>query len=95
MSPDRVESHILNLAADLEITNTIIILRGESPEHVMRIDCHNCRYYFVTWNQQFPHGCRAMGFKSWRYPIDEVRSASNGADCLLYQPKRNRDKKDL
>ncbi len=67
----------------------------------MRIDCRKCRYYFVTWNKQFPHGCRAMGFKSWRYPIDEVRGAFKemrgalnkihgalkGADCLLYHPK--------
>jgi predicted nucleic acid-binding Zn-ribbon protein len=73
----------------------------------MRIDCHKCRYYFVTWNQQFPHGCRAMGFKSDRYPIDEVRGALNevrgalnemrgalkGADCLLYEPKRKGIKK--
>lgn len=62
----------------------------------MRIDCHNCRYYFVTWKQQFPHGCRAMGFKSRRYPIDEVRSALRGADCLLYEPKRRAiNKSDL
>jgi hypothetical protein len=53
----------------------------------MRIDCRKCRYYFVAWNKQFPHGCRAMGFKSWRYPIDEVRGALKGADCLLYEPK--------
>jgi hypothetical protein len=60
----------------------------------MRIDCHKCRYYFVTWNQRFPHGCRAMGFKSRRYPIDEVRSALNGADCLLYRPKAKRVNKN-
>jgi len=65
----------------------------------MRIDCRKCRYFFVTWNKQFPHGCRAMGFKSWRYPIDEVRGALNkmrgalkGADCLLYEPKMKRAK---
>ncbi|MBW2410826.1 MAG: uracil-DNA glycosylase [Deltaproteobacteria bacterium] len=53
----------------------------------MRIDCHKCRFYFVTWNEQFPHGCRAMGFKSRRYPIDEVRSAMKGAECLLFESK--------
>jgi len=49
-----------------------------------------------------------MGFKSWRYPIDEVRGALNkmrgalnkmrgalkGADCLLYEPKGKRINKD-
>ena len=60
----------------------------------MRIDCRICIYYFVTWNDQFPHGCRAMGFKSRRSPIDEVRSAMKGADCLLYRPKGRRANKD-
>ena len=59
----------------------------------MVIDCHKCTYYYVTWNAQFPNGCRAMGFKSWYYPIDEVRSAVKGKDCLLYTPKEKPNKK--
>ncbi|MCU0585230.1 MAG: hypothetical protein MUC46_04045 [Desulfobacterales bacterium] len=39
-----------------------------------RVDCHLCRHYYVTWDERFPHGCRRMGFKSGRYPNDEVRS---------------------
>ena len=50
----------------------------------MRIDCHKCIYYYVTWNPNFPHGCRAMGFKSRRYPINEVRNIMSGKDCLLF-----------
>jgi hypothetical protein len=56
----------------------------------MRIDCHKCVYYFVTWNPNFPHGCRGMGFKSRRYPINEVRSIMKGKDCLLFTEKKKR-----
>ena len=54
----------------------------------MHIDCHKCIFYFVTWNPNFPHGCQGMGFKSRRYPINEVRSIMNGKDCLLFIEKK-------
>ena len=50
------------------------------------IDCHKCRHYYVTWNDRFPHGCRAMGFKSRRMPSLDVR-ASSGRECLLFKAK--------
>jgi len=56
---------------------------------VMRIDCHKCIHYYVTWDPNFPHGCQGMGFKSRRYPIDEVRCIMNGKDCLLFSAKKN------
>jgi hypothetical protein len=52
-----------------------------------RLDCHRCVHYFVTWDDHFPHGCRGMGFKSRRYPSEEVRQAMNGRDCRLFEPK--------
>ncbi|MGD9279741.1 MAG: hypothetical protein PVF60_02570, partial [Desulfobacterales bacterium] len=55
----------------------------------MCIDCHKCIYYYVTWNPNFPHGCRAMGFKSRRYPINEVRVIMNGKDCLLFTARKD------
>jgi len=56
----------------------------------MRIDCHKCIFYYVTWNPNFPHGCRGMVFKSRRYPINEVRSIMNGKGCLLFTEKKKR-----
>lgn len=53
-----------------------------------RVDCHACVHYLVTWDERFPHGCRRMGFKSSRYPGDEVRTAMNGEGCRLFEPKR-------
>jgi len=62
---------------------------GQHSNIDMPVDCHKCQYYFVTWNPSFPHGCRAMGFKSRRYPTDEVRSIMTGKDCALYSKKQN------
>ena len=52
-----------------------------------RLDCHRCVHYFITWDENFPHGCRCMGFKSRRYPSEEVRQAMNGQNCKLFEPK--------
>ena len=52
-----------------------------------RIDCHRCRYYFISWDEHFPHGCRRMGFKSRLFPGDEVRHAMDGRDCRLFEAK--------
>lgn len=54
----------------------------------MRRDCHGCVHYFVTWIPSFPHGCRAMGFKSRLIPNDAVRQATGGRDCLMFEPKK-------
>lgn len=50
------------------------------------MDCHTCRHYHVTWDEHFPHGCRAMGFKSRQLPSAAVMSSS-GRECLLYEEK--------
>ena len=65
----------------------------------MTIACHKCIHYYVTWNQYFPHGCRAMGFKSKRLPINDVRMAMRGKNCLAFELKKQKlhhgDKKSL
>ena len=50
------------------------------------IDCHKCEHYYVTWDKDFPHGCKAMGFKSKRLPSIVVHDNSY-ANCLLYKNK--------
>jgi hypothetical protein len=47
-------------------------------------------HYFVTWQVNFPHGCRAMGFKSRRLPILDVRRAMQNNKCLAFKPKNQR-----
>lgn len=48
--------------------------------------CHECRYYLVTWDKGFPHGCRAHTFKSKKLPSLEVLDAS-GLECMFFAPK--------
>jgi hypothetical protein len=49
------------------------------------IDCHRCMHYYVTWDEDFPHGCRAMKFKGQQLPSALVYQSS-GMSCLLYVP---------
>jgi len=51
-----------------------------------KIDCHKCRHYYVTWNKDYPHGCRAMEFKGRFMPSISVRRIS-GRECLMYHEK--------
>ncbi|MBN2125298.1 MAG: uracil-DNA glycosylase [Deltaproteobacteria bacterium] len=60
------------------------------PEDASRITCRRCRHYYVTWDKAFPHGCRAMGFKSRESPAKTVQ-ASSGLDCLLFEGKEKKD----
>lgn len=55
------------------------------------IDCHKCRYYYVTWDKRTPHGCRAMSFKSKVLPSVAV-FRSSGMPCQMFT-QRNRPPK--
>ena len=50
------------------------------------IDCHKCEHYYVTWDKHFPHGCKAMDFKSKQLPSVAV-FVSSDMECLLYELK--------
>jgi len=49
-------------------------------------NCLECAHYHITWDTQFPYGCKAMNFKSKRKPYLEVFESS-GAHCLRFEPK--------
>ena len=51
------------------------------------MNCHRCKYYYVTWDRAAPHGCRAMGFKGRELPNTVVRSSTGGRDCLMFSAK--------
>jgi hypothetical protein len=48
--------------------------------------CKDCIHLYVTWDEKFPHGCRAIAFKSKAYPIIEVRKNS-GMECQFFIKK--------
>ncbi len=53
---------------------------------MQKINCKLCVYYFVTWQPQNPHGCKAFGFKSKTIPSNEVLKNS-GKACTFYKQK--------
>ncbi|ACO03732.1 MAG TPA: uracil-DNA glycosylase [Persephonella sp.] len=50
------------------------------------VNCYRCKHFFITWDRNFPYGCRAYNFKSRSLPSFEVRSAS-GKECLSFEEK--------
>ena len=52
-----------------------------------RIICQRCKHYYVTWEKNKPHGCRAYSFKSQQVPSVVVKQSS-GTDCNFYEVKR-------
>lgn len=51
-----------------------------------RIVCQRCVNYYVTWEPNNPHGCKAYGFKSKQIPSVVVKQSS-GIDCSFYKQK--------
>ena len=51
-----------------------------------RISCHKCKFFYVTWDNSFPYGCKAMGFKGKITPSMMVFQAS-GKTCMAYEEK--------
>jgi hypothetical protein len=57
-----------------------------------RINCHKCSHYYVTWEKKFPHGCRAMKFKSRQQPAAAVEKNS-GMPCMMFKGKIANERK--
>ncbi|MBS4017831.1 MAG: hypothetical protein KGZ68_06300 [Dechloromonas sp.] len=47
--------------------------------------CRDCRHYYITFDRNFPYGCRELGFKSAREPMRDVIESS-GEVCLYFSP---------
>jgi hypothetical protein len=54
-----------------------------------RIDCMKCKHFYITWDPNFPRGCKAFGFKTRTLPSAQVLSSS-GSPCMNYEHKDNR-----
>jgi hypothetical protein len=61
----------------------------DRDKDINRADCWKCRHHYITWEESFPYGCRALGFKSRRLPVFDVRESS-GHDCLYFSPKEGK-----
>jgi hypothetical protein len=52
-----------------------------------KVNCFDCIYFFVTWDDKFPRGCKAMDFKTKKIPSILVRESS-GAECTRFKAKK-------
>ncbi|MGE5677485.1 MAG: uracil-DNA glycosylase [Pseudomonadota bacterium] len=52
-----------------------------------KVNCISCIYYYITWDNNFPKGCKLFEIKSRRMPSDVVREAT-GESCRNYAEKR-------
>lgn len=56
-----------------------------------KINCFKCAHFYVTWDELFPRGCRALDFKSSEMPSSVVLKSS-GLECQQFEPKEGRKK---
>jgi len=49
--------------------------------------CNKCKHYYITWDKNFPYGCRAMNFKSRQSPAAVVFKNS-AISCQLFEKKK-------
>ena len=60
----------------------------------MKPNCNKCKHYFITFNQQTPKGCRIYNIQSQTIPSQVVKAANNGIDCIGFQAKESKLKRE-
>ncbi len=53
---------------------------------VPKINCMKCRHFYITWDANFPNGCKAFAFKTKQLPSHAVFQSS-GQPCMNFEPK--------
>jgi len=48
--------------------------------------CRGCRFHYITYEEEWPYGCRAFEFKSKRLPSLVVEESS-GEPCRAFEPR--------
>ena len=73
--PDDPIKELLKEADTSVKKDASLIAVDDINEEVLSASCGDCKHYYVTWDKDFPYGCKAMGFKSRTYP------ALGGQEC--------------
>jgi hypothetical protein len=56
------------------------------PQESSTINCIRCEHFFVTWQKEFPKGCRLFKFKTKGMPSKTVFEAT-GKQCEHFAEK--------
>lgn len=52
-----------------------------------KINCFKCKYLYITWDSNFPKGCKIIGFKSKELPSVAVLK-NTGIPCQMFEAKK-------
>lgn len=58
---------------------------------IEKVDCFKCKFFYITWDEYFPRGCKALGFKSREVPSAVVLNSS-GLPCQKFELNTRRSK---
>jgi hypothetical protein len=59
---------------------------------MQRPNCHQCKHFYITWNQKIPNGCKKFGIQCRELPSAIVKAAGMG-DCQGFTPKKSSSEK--
>ncbi len=62
---------------------------GEEAGGKKGVDCFSCAHFHITYETDFPYGCRAAGFKSRLIPAKEML-LNSGMECQFFEEKKKR-----
>ncbi|HAO94108.1 MAG: uracil-DNA glycosylase [Deltaproteobacteria bacterium GWB2_55_19] len=51
---------------------------------IEKVECFKCKFFYITWDEFFPRGCKALGFKSREVPSAVVFNSS-GLPCQKFE----------
>lgn len=54
--------------------------------NVKNVNCIKCKYFYITWDKNFPNGCKLFGFKGLKMPSITVVEAT-GSPCVNFSEK--------
>ncbi len=73
------------------MSDTNLIENADSNAHIDSPNCNHCRHFYITWNAKMPYGCRAMNFKSRRFPALEVLDV-DGTPCVSFDKRMKEER---
>lgn len=47
-------------------------------------DCLKCKHFYITWDNQFPRGCRVFSFKTPNWPSQDIYR-NTGHHCPSFE----------
>jgi hypothetical protein len=58
-----------------------------------KLNCHECKHYFITWDNKARYGCRFYNMKTKENPATVVYRNS-GMQCQAFSPKKKKSPQD-